>query len=159
MVAHFHIKKAALALLTATLAACAGKSGLLAGEARDGPAVTGIGGVFFKSDDPAQTRAWYARHLGIAPEGQGKSFPWREHDDPQVEGFTVWSIFPRASSYFGPSSQPFMINYRVRDLDGLLVKLKAAGIEQAGEVLDDPAGRFAWVVDGDGNRVELWEPR
>ena len=120
--------------------------------------VTGIGGVFFRADDPESTRTWYREHLGIVGEGPGVSYYWREQDNPERVGFTVWSVFPRDTEYFGGSSQEFMVNYRVRDLDLLLERLRNAGIEQVKELEEYPYGRFAWVEDIDGNRVELWEP-
>lgn len=120
--------------------------------------VTGIGGVFFKVDDPDESRAWYRRHLGLDGGGTGVNFLWREWHDPKVQGFTVWSVFPRETDYFGASDQDFMINYRVRDLDALLTKLQAQGIQQVKPLAEYSYGRFAWIVDGDGNRVELWEP-
>jgi len=86
------------------------------------------------------------------------NFFWRERDTPDRLGFTVWSAFPRDTDYFGPSGQSFMINYRVRDLDVLLKRLQVQGVRQVGKVEKFSYGRFAWIVDGDGNRIELWEP-
>ena len=120
--------------------------------------VTGIGGVFFRTDDPESTRTWYREHLGIEGEGPGVSYYWREQDNPERVGFTVWSVFPEDTEYFGESSQDFMVNYRVRDLDLLLERLENAGIEQVKELEEYSYGRFAWVEDVDGNRIELWEP-
>jgi predicted enzyme related to lactoylglutathione lyase len=122
------------------------------------PAVTGIGGIFFKSDDPAATRAWYREHLGIAGQGGSVNFVWRENEQPEVTGFTVWSPFARNSDYFGAAGQDFMINYRVRDLRALLAQLEASGIQQVKPLEEYPYGRFAWIDDGDGRRIELWEP-
>ena len=119
--------------------------------------VTGIGGVFFKVDDPDESRAWYRQHLGL--DGAASiNFLWREWYDPADVSFTVWALFPRETDYFGASEQDFMINYRVRDLDALLTKLKAQGVQQAGVLEEYSYGRFAWIIDGDGHRVELWEP-
>jgi catechol 2,3-dioxygenase-like lactoylglutathione lyase family enzyme len=123
-----------------------------------GQFVTGIGGVFFKADAPEESRSWYREHLGIEGDGPGVNFFWRERNDPERIGFTVWSVFPRDSEYFGRESQEFMINFRVRELDRLLARLEREGIEQVGELEEYSYGRFAWVEDGDGNRVELWEP-
>lgn len=97
--------------------------------------VTGIGGIFFKSRDSAKLRAWYAQHLGIdtGPEG-GISFEWREKDRPERVGFTVWSIFPHNTPYFDPSGSPFMINYRVADLDEFIAQLKRDGVEIDGGI-------------------------
>jgi catechol 2,3-dioxygenase-like lactoylglutathione lyase family enzyme len=122
------------------------------------PFVTGIGGVFFKADNPRQLQAWYREHLGIEPGAQGVNFLWRDRDNPEVLGLTVWSVFPRATNYFGAADQELMINYRVRDLDRLLEKLRAEGISEARAGEEYDYGRFAWIVDGEGNRIELWEP-
>jgi predicted enzyme related to lactoylglutathione lyase len=122
--------------------------------------VTGIGGMFFKADDPGKQYEWYAKHLGIvsAPDGSGAIFPWRQADDPKKEGMTVWSIFPRQSPYFGPGENPFMMNFRVDDLDALLEELAAAGVEIDPKRENFDYGKFAWIVDPEGNRIELWEP-
>ena len=122
------------------------------------PWVGGIGGVFFKADDPARLRAWYREHLGIGADGQGVNFVWREWDDANVAGYTVWSAFPRDTRYFGAGDQQVMINYRVRDLDALLAKLEDEGVRRDGGIDEYWYGRFAWIFDGEGNRVELWEP-
>ena len=91
--------------------------------------VTGIGGIFFKSQNPDSLREWYREHLGIESDGSnGASFPWREADKPDQEGMTVWSAFPHDTRYFDPSSAPFMINYRVANLDWLLAQLRAEGV-------------------------------
>lgn len=120
--------------------------------------VTGIGGIFFKVDDPDASRAWYREYLGVAGEGPGVNFFWRQRGDLDQIGFTVWSIFPRDTDYFGTGDQQFMVNYRVRDLDTLLARLEQQGVQQAREIEEYTYGRFAWIVDGDGRLVELWEP-
>jgi predicted enzyme related to lactoylglutathione lyase len=121
--------------------------------------VTGIGGVFFRADAPKELKAWYAAQLGIEPEAGGHvAFPWRFRDDPSREGMTVWETFPRDTKYFGPTEPAFMINYIVDDLDGLLASLRAAGASVDDHREDHPYGRFAWVTDPEGNRIELWEP-
>lgn len=119
--------------------------------------VTGIGGVFFKAKDPAKLREWYRTHLGIDAEEMGVNFFWRDINE-QKYGRTVWSLFPQRTTYFGESTQAFMINYRIRNLDTLLNELRNKGVHQVGAVEEYWYGRFAWVVDGEGNRVELWEP-
>ena len=138
--------------------------------------VTGIGGIFFKSEDPARLYAWYEKHLGIkvAPDGSAAIFPWsapleNTEDSPggnlsanaaaNSAGMTVWSIFSRSTKYFDPSSSPFMINYCVENLDGLLEELKKEGVAIDPRREDYDYGRFAWIMDPDGNRIELWEPR
>ena len=123
-----------------------------------GPGVTGIGGVFFKSPDADASRAWYRENLGLDGTSPGVNFFWRDRSDPARFGFTVWSVFAADSEYFGSPEQSFMINYRVDDLDALLADLRGRGVQQVGEVEEYWYGRFAWVIDIDGNRVELWEP-
>jgi catechol 2,3-dioxygenase-like lactoylglutathione lyase family enzyme len=120
--------------------------------------IVGIGGVFFKSANRDQTREWYATHLGLADKGQGATLPWREHDAPQKEHVTVWTVFPAASNYFDPSHAPFMINYIVDDLDALLDRLKEEGVNIDAKRMNASYGRFAWIYDPDGNKIELWQP-
>jgi predicted enzyme related to lactoylglutathione lyase len=121
--------------------------------------VKGIGGVFFKSSDPEPLYAWYEKHLGLDRDAGGPViFPWRQHDEPDTARMTVWSLFPGDTDYFGPSKQTFMVNYIVDDLDGLLKDLQAAGANVDPRREDSEFGRFAWVTDPEGNRVELWEP-
>lgn len=121
--------------------------------------VTGIGGVFFKSADPAGTREWYRDHLGIESEDFGGfAFQWSEKDRPSETGYTVWSAFPDSTDYFAPSEQPFMINFRVQNLTLLLAALKEEGVEVVGEIEQHPNGKFAWILDPEGRKIELWEP-
>jgi len=122
--------------------------------------VTGLGGVFFKCPDPDATRRWYADIFGLSldPSYGGASFLWREHGDPDVEARTEWAPFSADTDYFGPGDAEFMINYRVRDLDGFLRHLESKGVARIGDIQDEPYGRFAWVCDPDGRRIELWEP-
>jgi predicted enzyme related to lactoylglutathione lyase len=120
--------------------------------------VTGIGGVFFKCKDAAVTKAWYEKHLGIPAGSYGHTFNWQDGQDAGQSGTTSWSTFPEKSDYFGPGDQPFMINYRVDDLVTLIAALREEGVEIAGELQEFEYGKFAWVVDCDGRRVELWEP-
>jgi predicted enzyme related to lactoylglutathione lyase len=122
--------------------------------------VTGLGGVFFKAADPAKQYEWYEKHLGIQrePDGSGSIFHWRHADDPERPGMTVWSIFPSTTRYFGPGSQSCMLNYQVDDLDAFLAQLEAAGVEIDPQRMAEEYGKFAWIVDPEGNRIELWEP-
>jgi catechol 2,3-dioxygenase-like lactoylglutathione lyase family enzyme len=120
--------------------------------------VTGIGGIFFKADDPEKMYQWYETHLGIKREHGYVSFPWRGEKDPDEKGVTAWSIFKRDTRYFDPSGAPFMLNYRVDDLDGLLEALRAEGVEIDPKREDYDYGRFAWITDPEGNKIELWEP-
>ena len=119
--------------------------------------ILGIGGVFFKSANRDQTREWYSKHLGIADKGQGAMLPWREHDDPQKEHATVWTVFPSSTNYI-PATQTFMINYIVDDLDALLDRLKQEGVKIDANRMNESYGRFAWIYDHDGNKIELWQP-
>jgi predicted enzyme related to lactoylglutathione lyase len=116
--------------------------------------VTGIGGIFFKARDPAALGAWYERHLGVTITWPtGTVFAW------EAPGSTVWSAFAAETTYFAPSTAPFMINYRVADLARMLEQLRAAGVEvdpKSGE--DSEYGKFGWCMDPEGNRIELWEP-
>ena len=117
---------------------------------------TGIGGVFFRSSDPAALQAWYAEHLGLPAENEGFAIITWGGD---VTGSTVWSPFPEDTDYFGKPSQQSMINYRVNDLDAMLAQLRAKDVPVLDkiEVLDG-VGRFGWATDPEGNRFELWEP-
>jgi catechol 2,3-dioxygenase-like lactoylglutathione lyase family enzyme len=122
--------------------------------------VLGIGGIFFKSRDKQTLENWYRDHLGIgsSPE-QGAHLRWRSHEDPAQEHLTVWSVFPDDTNYFDPGQQAFMINYIVDDLDALLTKLQADGVKIDPKREDYDYGRFAWIFDADGNKIELWQPR
>jgi predicted enzyme related to lactoylglutathione lyase len=122
--------------------------------------VTGLGGVFFKAEDPGKQYAWYEKHLGIQrePDGSGVIFHWRHADAPEQPGMTVWSIFPQHTAYFGPGKSSSMVNYRVDDLDALLARLAEEGVEIDPKREDLEYGKFAWIVDPEGNRIELWEP-
>jgi len=120
--------------------------------------IVGIGGVFFKSANRDQMREWYSKHLGLADKDQGAMLPWREHDDPQKEHVTVWTVFPASTKYFDPSPAPFMINYIVDDMDALLDRLKQEGVKIDAKRMDESYGRFAWIYDLDGNKIELWQP-
>jgi predicted enzyme related to lactoylglutathione lyase len=122
--------------------------------------VTGLGGLFFKSKDPKSLYEWYEKHLGIQREhhGEGVVFHWRDTDDPQKTGLTAWSIFPQDTQYFNPSTAPFMMNFRVENLDALLRVLKEEGVTIDPKVEEYDYGKFAWIMDPEGNRIELWEP-
>jgi lactoylglutathione lyase len=120
--------------------------------------ILGIGGIFFKSANQKQTREWYATHLGLADKGGGAMLPWREHADPQKEHVTVWTVFPATTKYFDPSPAPFMVNYIVDDLDALVDRLKQEGVKIDDKRMNESYGRFAWIYDSDGNKIELWQP-
>ena len=118
--------------------------------------VTGVGGIFFRANDPAALQRWYVEHLGL-PESDGYvSFECGKNSE---HGVTAWSAFERESEYFGELKQQCMINYRVDDLDALLERLSAEGVQIVPNREDYDYGRFAWIVDPEGNRVELWEPK
>lgn len=144
------------------LSACSAGGERMAESKQDGSAqrgrIIGIGGVFFKAPDKDATRAWYSEHLGIADGGYGAIMKWREHDDPEKEQMTVWSVFPATSDYFGPGDSQFMMNYIVDDLDALLARLKEEGVRIDEKRMDESYGRFAWIYDLNGKKIELWEP-
>jgi predicted enzyme related to lactoylglutathione lyase len=114
--------------------------------------VQGIGGVFFRSRNPDDLRAWYATHLGIEMEEFGTVFTAKDGDH------TVWAPFPADTEYFGRVDQQLMVNFRVGDLDAMLTQLRAAGVDVDDRVADHEYGRFGWATDPEGNRFELWEP-
>jgi catechol 2,3-dioxygenase-like lactoylglutathione lyase family enzyme len=120
--------------------------------------ILGIGGIFFKSPNHQQLQEWYADHLGLTDSGHGVMLPWRQMDDPERKQVTVWSVFPGDTGYFDPSPASFMVNYIVDDLDALLDRLADAGVRIDPNRQDESYGRFAWIYDPDGNKIELWEP-
>ena len=121
--------------------------------------VTGIGGIFFKARDATSLQAWYKRHLGIdvQPWG-GAAFSWADTEGNPVAGTTVWSIGPQEGDQFAPSAASFMINYRVDDLLALVKVLKEEGCTVLEKIDESEYGKFAWVIDPEGNKVELWQP-
>lgn len=119
--------------------------------------VTGLGGVFFKAENPERLYTWYETQLGLKKEEGGVLFRWRE-EDGNTPGMTVWALFEKETKYFGAGAAPFMLNYRVDNLDALLERLRAANVPIDPKREDTEYGRFAWIVDPEGNRVELWEP-
>ena len=120
--------------------------------------VTGIGGVFFKVRDPQRMAAWYRENLGIQSNDGCADFVWRENDHPNQTGRTVWAMFPDDATHFGSSLSRLMINYRVANLDRMLEQLRRGGVTVE-KVEDYEYGRFAWITDPEGNRIELWEPK
>ena len=121
--------------------------------------VTGIGGIFFKARNAATLQAWYKRHLGIdvQPWG-GAAFNWTDEKGKPVAGTTAWLISPEESEQFAPSTAPFMVNYRVADLHALIEALKEEGCNVLENIDESEYGKFAWVIDPEGNKVELWQP-
>lgn len=117
--------------------------------------VTGLGGIFFKSRDPKALAEWYARHLGLPVDDWGGV---RFDEDVSRPGYTLWSPFGADTEYFGPGPHPYMVNFRVDDLHALLAQLRAAGITVDERVEESEYGRFGWITDPEGTRVEQWQP-
>jgi predicted enzyme related to lactoylglutathione lyase len=118
--------------------------------------VLGMGGIFFKARNPQALAAWYRDNLGIPIEA-GQTYTTLTSSGPGE--VTVWSTFPADTSYFGAGPAPFMLNYRVRNLDAMLAQLRAAGAQVEDRIEEYEYGRFGWATDPEGNRFELWEPR
>ena len=123
--------------------------------------VTGLGGIFFRAKNTKKAQAWYQKHLGLPldPNWGGMSFNWRDEKNPKKKGSTVWSAFDPETKYFGSAKQAFMINYRVANLKQVLAALKKerVWIDPKG-IEASEFGKFAWIKDGEGNRIELWQP-
>lgn len=119
--------------------------------------VTGLGGIFFKCRDRDSTLAWYQKHLGIAMEPWGTQFFWDAVESAGSRPYSVLGMFKEQTDYFEPSQQPFMINFRVDDLDALVKQLRLEGVTVIGEPLEEEFGKFAWIMDPEGNKIELWE--
>ena len=121
--------------------------------------VTGIGGIFFKARDPVALRAWYQKHLGIDVQNWGgAAFTWSDDAGNPTKGTTVWSIGSDEGDYYAPSKAAFMVNYRVADLERLLETLRSEGCNVLEKTDDSEFGKFGWVMDPEGNKVELWQP-
>lgn len=117
--------------------------------------ITGLGGIFLKCRDLESTRAWYARHLGLEIHPWGTQLDWKQEEHPTP--YSILSFFPADTDYLKPSASPFMINFRVDDLDAFTARLKADGVELCGEPITEEYGKFAWVMDPEGNKIELWQ--
>lgn len=122
------------------------------------PKVTGIGGIFFRSKDPAKAREWYRDHLGLAINDYGSSFEFRNAHDPHQINYLQWSPFDDKTDYFDPSKKEFMINYRVQHIEALVEKLKQNGVQVLDEITQYDYGKFVHIMDHEGNKIELWEP-
>jgi len=121
--------------------------------------VTGIGGIFFNSADPVTLRAWYKEHLGIdVQDWGGTAFTWTDSEGKPTAGTTIWTVGDARRSNFAPSTAQFMVNYRVADLHALVKVLRTEGCNVLDKIDESEYGKFAWVIDPDGNKVELWEP-
>ncbi|NND06685.1 MAG: VOC family protein [Saprospiraceae bacterium] len=123
------------------------------------PKVTGIGGVFFKSDDPESMRTWYSKHLGLAVNDHGSSFEFRNAHRPDEINYLQWSPFATDTSYFAPSEKAFMINYRVQEIELLVDNLRSNGVTIVDEIKTYDYGKFVHIMDPEGTKIELWEPR
>lgn len=122
------------------------------------PKITGIGGIFFFSEDPKATREWYAKNLNMDVSDWGATFENRNIDNPDILESTQWSPFKKGSEYFSPSKKEFMINYRVQNIEGLIEQMKVNGVTFVDELVNHEYGKFIHILDADGNKVELWEP-
>jgi predicted enzyme related to lactoylglutathione lyase len=121
--------------------------------------VTGLGGLFIKCKDPNAMYGWYEKHLGMTRDhSQTVPFNWREAEEPDKTGMTVWALFPENTKYFDPSRSSFMMNFRVENLEQLLDALRADGVQVDDKVETYDYGKFGWIMDPEGNRIELWEP-
>jgi predicted enzyme related to lactoylglutathione lyase len=121
--------------------------------------VVGMGGIFFKAKDPVMLRAWYKKHLGIDVQDWGGAvFRWADAGVDPAVGTTVWNVTDAKGNYFDPSTSTFMVNYRVADLHALINVLRAEGCNVLDKTDDSEYGKFGWVIDPEGNKIELWEP-
>ena len=120
--------------------------------------VTGIGGIFFKSKDPKKITAWYQKHLGLETNPYGAVFNWCQDDDFKKKAETQWTPFDEKTTYFEPSGRDFMINYRVENLEALVIELKKEGVTIVDEMQTYSYGKFIHILDYEGNKIELWEP-
>ncbi|HZH69850.1 MAG TPA: VOC family protein [Flavobacteriaceae bacterium] len=121
--------------------------------------VTGIGGIFFKCKNPEAIKDWYKTHLGFDTDQWGTNFEWRQADHPEEKGFTQWSPFTDTTTYFEPSKKDFMINFRVENLEKLVALLKSEGVTVIDEIATFDYGKFVHILDPEGNKIELWEPK
>lgn len=122
------------------------------------PRVTGIGGIFFFSENPESTKEWYGQHLGLAIDPYGSAFEFRNANRPDEINYLRWSPFDKGSDYFAPSKKEFMINYRVQNLEGLVKKLRENGVTIVDSIETYDYGKFVHIMDPEGNKIELWEP-
>ena len=119
--------------------------------------VIGLGGIFFKCNDPKKMNEWYKTHLGLETSPYGVKFDWRQSEDPEKKAYTLWTPFPDKTKYFEPSSRDFMINYRVENLEALVEELKKEGVTIVDKIETYDYGKFVHILDAEGNKVELWE--
>jgi predicted enzyme related to lactoylglutathione lyase len=119
---------------------------------------TGIGGIFFKCKDPDKMREWYQKHLGLNTNQYGAVFEWYQGADSTKKGFTTWSPFPETTKYMEPSAKDFMINYRVENIEELVLQLEKEGVTITDKIETYDYGKFVHIIDAEGNKIELWEP-
>lgn len=124
----------------------------------DKPRVTGVGGIFFTSENPDKIKEWYRDNLGLDTDPWGTNFEWFQGSEPSKKGFTQWSPFEAKTDYFEPSKKEFMINYRVVHLEKLLEQLKANGVTILDKIETFEYGKFVHILDNEGNKIQLWEP-
>ncbi|UII31009.1 VOC family protein [Fulvivirga ulvae] len=120
--------------------------------------VTGVGGIFFKCQNPDKMKTWYTENLGLVTNEYGSLFEFRQADHPDKKGYLQWSPFEEKTTYFAPSTKDFMINYRVENLEELVQDLKAAGVKVLDEIETYEYGKFVHILDPENNKIELWEP-
>ena len=148
-----------LGLVTSFCLGFAFKTVIVKNSNADIKKVTGIGGIFFKCKDPNKMKEWYKTHLGLETNGYGATFAWRENADSTKKGSTTWAPFSETTKYFEPSTKDFMINYRVENLEALVEQLKTEGVTIVDKVEASDYGKFVHIIDFEGNKVELWEPK
>ncbi len=122
------------------------------------PKVTGIGGIFFKCDNPEELKRWYGKNLGLVTDEYGSPFEFRNANNPDEVNYLRWGTFPQDTEYFEPSKKDFMINYRVQNLEELVEQLKEQGVTIVDEIATYEYGKFVHILDPEGNNIELWEP-
>ena len=121
--------------------------------------VVGLGGPFIKADDPKELAAWYEKYLGISFNGATYTdWQFTNNDGSKKQGYNVLPFFKKDAAYFAPSEKQVMINFIVKDLFALIAVLKEEGVTMAGEPIDEAYGKFGWIIDPEGNKIELWEP-
>ncbi len=123
--------------------------------------VIGIGGIFFKAKNPKTLAKWYEKHLGVPIDESygGFSFRWDDEAQRPEKGYTIWSPFKEDTEYIKPSDKDYMFNFIVDDLEALLEALQSEGVQQVDELVNSEFGKFAWIMDPEDNKVELWEPK
>lgn len=123
------------------------------------PKIIGIGGIFFKAQYPEKLQQWYAKHLGLILNPYGATFEMRNANNPEKAKYIHWNIFPNDTDYFNPSEKHFMINYRVQEIEELVARLQKTGVKVIDAIKSYPYGKFAKIMDLEGNIIELWEPK